>query len=65
MNAAVSSPGRLVFASERFENVGEGWRASETCDVRSPDEFVETFELGAPGESLKVYGRNEFKRDKR
>jgi hypothetical protein len=64
MSVAESRPGRLVFTSERFENVGDGWRATETYEIRSPDEFVETFELGAPGKDPKVYSRNEFARVK-
>jgi hypothetical protein len=64
MSAADSRPGKLVFTSERFENVGDGWRATETYEIRSPDEFVETFELGPPGKELEVYSRNEFVRVK-
>ena len=65
LNAAESGPGRLVFDSERFENLDNRWRARETYDIRSPDEFVETFELGAPGKELQMYSRNHFTRVKR
>ncbi|MDP2859910.1 MAG: hypothetical protein Q8P50_18355 [Bacillota bacterium] len=65
LNPAESGPGKLVFDSERFENVDNGWRARETYDIRSVDEFIETFELGPPGKELQVYGRNHFRRVKR
>jgi hypothetical protein len=38
------------------------WRARETYDLISSDEFIETFEIGAPGKPLHVYSRNHFKR---
>lgn len=65
LSAAESGPGKLVFDSERFENLDDAWRARETYDIRSADEFIETFELGQPGKELQVYGRNHFKRVKR
>lgn len=64
LDAAASGPSRLVFESERFENVGVGWRARESYEVRSADEFVETFELAAPGKPMQVYSRNHFQRVK-
>jgi hypothetical protein len=54
----------LVFESEDFENFDPRWRARETYEIRSPDEFVETFELGEPGKPLQVYSRNHFRRIK-
>jgi hypothetical protein len=62
LNQAESAPGKLVFDSERFENFDNAWRARETYVVRTPDKFVETFELGEPGKDLEVYSTNEFKR---
>ena len=53
---------RFVFASERFENLAEGWRARESYQVIGPDEFVETFEVAPPGEEFQVYSVNRFKR---
>jgi hypothetical protein len=64
LNADSSSATRLVFDSEHFENFDNTWRARETYDLISADEFVETFELGPPGDSLQVYSRNHFKRVK-
>ena len=65
LSVADSGPGKLVFTSEQFENFDNSWRAKETYDIRSHDEFVETFELAAPGQDLKVYSRNEFTRVKK
>ena len=61
-NAADSRATKLVFDSEGFENFSNDWRARETLEIRSQDEFVEIFELGAPGKPLAVYSRNHFKR---
>jgi len=62
MNQALSTPSRLVFDSERFENFSNTWRARETYDIASPTDIVETFELGAPGKPLQVYSRNRLRR---
>ena len=62
LNAQASGPDRLVFDSESFENFDQRWRARETYEFRSPDEFVETFELAAPGKELEIYSRNHFRR---
>lgn len=62
LNAQASGPGRLVFDSESFENFDQRWRARETYEFRSADEFVETFELAAPGKELEIYSRNYFRR---
>lgn len=65
MNKSASGPNKLVFESERFENFDNNWRAREVYEILSSDEFVETFELAAPGKELQVYSRNSFKRVKR
>lgn len=52
----------LVFKTESIENIPAGWRARETYQVISPDEFTETFELAEPGKDFEVYTRNHFKR---
>ena len=65
LNAAESGARKLVFVSERFENVPEGWRARETYEILSPDEFTETFELAESGKPFELYSRNHFKRVKR
>jgi hypothetical protein len=55
-------PASLVFESEAFENFSNSWKARETYAFMSDDEFVETFELAAPGKPFQVYSRNHFKR---
>jgi hypothetical protein len=62
LTTSESQPRRLVFTSESFENFDNSWRARETYEIRSPDEFVEIFELQAPGKGFEVYSRNTFKR---
>jgi hypothetical protein len=52
----------LVFESEQIENLSAGWRARETYDVVSPDEFVETFEVAEPGQAYEVYSRTRLRR---
>lgn len=57
-----SAPGTVVFESEALENVPSNWKARETYEVVSPDEFVETFELSMGGAPYEVYSRARFKR---
>jgi hypothetical protein len=64
MNVATSSPTRLVFESVSFENFSNDWKARETYEIVSPDEFTEIFELAEPGKEFQVYSRNHFKRQK-
>lgn len=52
----------LVFESEAFENFSNSWKARESYEFLSNDEFIETFELAAPGKAFQVYSRNHFKR---
>ncbi|WP_306599164.1 hypothetical protein [Geothrix sp. 21YS21S-2] len=58
----LSSPKRLVFVSEAFENLDSRWRAREAYDLVSPDEFRETFEIAPPGKDYAVYATTVFKR---
>lgn len=62
LTESASSPEKLVFDSENFENFDNQWKARETYEILSTGEFVETFELGEPGQPLKLYSRNHFKR---
>jgi hypothetical protein len=62
--AEESTPQRLVFLSEAFENLDARWRARETYDVGSADAFTETFELAEPGKEFQVYSKNSFRRVK-
>jgi hypothetical protein len=54
--------GKLAFQSEAFENVPTTWKARETYDVISPDEFIETFELSQGEQPYEVYSHTRFKR---
>ena len=53
---------RLVFESDQIENLPGDWKARETYEQISPDEFTETFELAAPGKAFEVYGKTQFSR---
>jgi hypothetical protein len=57
-----STPQRLVFISERIENIPTGFRARETYVVIGPDEFEEIFELAEPGKQFEVYSRARLRR---
>jgi hypothetical protein len=63
-NSVASSPKRLIFEIERFENFSNEWKARETYDIISNDEFVETFELAPPGKPFQLYSRNHLRRAK-
>jgi len=60
--AVAEDPAKLIFESETFENFSNSWKARETYEFISDDEFVETFELAPPGKPFELYGRNHFKR---
>jgi hypothetical protein len=64
MNGERSLPAFLVFDSVGFENFSNEWKARESYEVVSPDEFIETFELAEPRKDFVVYSRNHFKRKK-
>ena len=57
--------GTVVFESEALENVPAGWKARETYEVVSPDEFVETFELASGANGYEVYSKARFQRVRR
>ena len=62
--AEESTPQRLVFLSEAFENLDARWRAREIYDIGSADAFSETFELAEPGKEFQLYSKNSFQRVK-
>ena len=62
MNREASTPARLVFESESFENFSNKWKARETYEIVGPDEFVETFELAPPDKPFQPYGVARLKR---
>ena len=51
-----------MFESETFENFSNAWKARESYEFLSDDEFIETLELAPPDKSFQVYSRNHFKR---
>ena len=60
----LSSERKIVFESESFENFDNSWKARETYEILSPNEFVEIFELAPPGKPYELYSKNHFKRTK-
>ena len=53
---SMSADGRtFVFTSEAIENIAKGWRARESYQKASDQQFTETFELAAPGKPFEVY----------
>jgi hypothetical protein len=54
--------GKIEFVSEAIENFGSGWRAKETFEISSEDEFIGTFSLAPPGKDFQVYVTNHFRR---
>jgi hypothetical protein len=62
LDAEQSSPRRLVLVSESFENLDSRWRARETYEVASQDEFTEIFEIALPGKDFSVYSKTSLKR---
>ncbi len=65
LNLNLSTPSKLVFDSEQIENFDSSWKARESYDLISDNEYTETFELARPGKSYEVYSRNHFKRVRR
>ena len=62
---SVAADGKsLEFTTSRIENLAAGWRAKEALQILSPDEFVETFSLAAPGKGFEVYSETHLKRVK-
>ncbi len=54
----------IVFTSESIENIPAGWRARETYKIVSADEFIEIFELAAPGKDFEIYSESRLHRQK-
>ena len=64
LNTDKSMAEYLIFDSVTFENFSNEWKARESYEVISPDEFVEIFELAEPGKDFVEYSRNHFRRRK-
>jgi hypothetical protein len=52
----------LVFESDQIDNLPADWKARETYEQMSQDEFTETFELAPPGKPFEVYGKARLTR---
>lgn len=52
----------FVFVTEQIENIPPGWRARETYQIISDNEFTETFELAEPDKDFSIYTQATFKR---
>jgi len=62
---SISPDGKtIVFISESIENIPAGFRAKETCQIISENEFIETFELAEPGKDFELYSKAVLKRVK-
>jgi hypothetical protein len=62
---SVSADGKSVtFTTVRIENISAGWKAKEVYRIVSPDEYIETFLLAAPGKDYEVYSETRLKRVK-
>jgi len=60
---SVSADGHtIVMVTRHIENYSPRWRAKETWKILGPDEFVEIFELAAPGKDFVTYVENRFRR---
>ena len=63
-----TSPGSdgktFAFTTEQIENIPAGWRARESYRIVGPDEFVEVFELAAPGRDFALYTEGRYTRKK-
>ena len=55
---------RLIFVTEKIENIPEGWRARETYQFLNQDEYTEVFELAPPQKEFAVYAESHWKRVK-
>jgi len=55
---------RVVFETERIENIPDAWRARETYKIVSSDEFIEVFELAEPKKEFAIYSKSRWRRVK-
>ena len=54
----------FTFVTESIENIPSGWRARESYKLVNANEFIETFELAAPGKDFETYVETRFRRKK-
>lgn len=57
LGSMASDSRSFTFVSESIENIADGWRAKESYQLLSPDEFIETFELAEPGKDYELYSQ--------
>ena len=50
------------FVTVRIENIPPGYRAKESYQWISADEFRETFYLAEPGKDFAIYSQTSFRR---
>lgn len=63
INTYVQDDGsNLSFTTEAIENIPAGWRARESYQIISKDEFIERFELAEPGKDFEPYSESRWKR---
>jgi len=64
-NESISPDGKIiVFISESIENIPSGFRARETYQQITENEFIETFELAEPGKDFELYSKATLKKVK-
>ena len=52
----------IRFMTEAIENIPPGWEARESYQILGPDEFLEVFELAAPGQGFEIYSKSHLQR---
>ena len=62
---SISDDGKIfTFVSFEIENIPAGWKAREIYEILNDDEYIETFELAAPGKDFVLYTKATMKRRK-
>lgn len=62
---SISPDGKtFTFLSFEIENIPIGWRAREIYQILNADEYIETYELAAPGKGFTLYAKATMKRRK-
>ncbi|MEO7988626.1 MAG: hypothetical protein ABI663_03740 [Chryseolinea sp.] len=62
---SISPDGKsIAFISESIENIPAGFRAKESYQIISENEFIGTFELAEPRKDFELYSKAVLKRAK-
>ena len=64
MSSSSADGKTFVFTTESIENIPAGFRARETYKILGPDEFIEVFEISAPGKEFELYSESHLRRKK-